>query len=187
MNMVDSIRNEEQLNRVFELVKGKGLPELLFLCGMNFGLRISDMIDLKVGDVRKSHVRRREQKTSKQTIILINPSVQRRLNVLLSGRKDDEPLLMSRQRSRATGQPKAITRQRGYQIVGKFCRMAGCDFPVGNHTLRKTFGYWHYQRFHDVVFLMRHFNHSDQNVTLRYIGVWQDQLDDHMKKFKLGC
>ena len=29
MNMVDSIRNEEQLNRVFELVKGKGLPEQL--------------------------------------------------------------------------------------------------------------------------------------------------------------
>jgi len=45
---------------------------------------------------------------------------------------------------------------------------------VGTHTMRKTFGYWHYKEFGDVADLQQLFNHSSQSVTLRYIGIAQE-------------
>ncbi len=44
---------------------------------------------------------------------------------------------------------------------------------IGCHTLRKTFGHFHYKRFKDIVMLMNHFNHSSEKITLRYIGELQ--------------
>ena len=43
--------------------------------------------------------------------------------------------------------------------------------------MRKTFGYHHYQKFKDIAMLQKIFNHSTPQVTLRYIGIDQDQID----------
>ena len=56
---------------------------------------------------------------------------------------------------------------------------------VGTHTMRKTFGYHHYKMFKDVVMLQKIFNHSSPQITLRYIGVEQDEIDDSYKNFVL--
>ena len=48
---------------------------------------------------------------------------------------------------------------------------------IGTHTLRKTFGYHVYQSTKDAAMLMDIFNHADIHITLRYIGVNQDQKD----------
>lgn len=62
-------------------------------------------------------------------------------------------------------------------IYKEACRRAGMDRFVGCHTLRKTYGYTMYRRHHDVGQLMEHFNHSSQDVTLRYIGISQQNKD----------
>jgi len=56
---------------------------------------------------------------------------------------------------------------------------------VGTHTLRKTFGYHHYQRNKDVAILQKLFNHSSPSITLEYIGISQDEQDQSMKDFYL--
>jgi len=56
---------------------------------------------------------------------------------------------------------------------------------IGTHTLRKTFGYHFYQKYKDIALLQELFNHSAPSVTLRYIGINQDMIDDAMKEFKL--
>lgn len=43
-----------------------------------------------------------------------------------------------------------------------------------------------YQATHDAVMLMKLFNHSNIHVTLRYIGVEQDQTDQAMAKLDFG-
>lgn len=52
--------------------------------------------------------------------------------------------------------------------------------------MRKTFGYHMYQATHDAVMLMKLFNHSDIHVTLRYIGVEQDETDQAISKLDFG-
>ncbi len=185
MNTVEPIRNKEQIALIKQLEPDQR-NRLLFILGINVGLRISDLVGLKVKDLSgKDRIVKREQKTGKETSILLNAALRHDIRELMAGRSGDEYVFQSRCRDRVTKQNKPMTRQRAYQIVNTMCRRAGVGGKIGNHTLRKTFGYWHYQQFRDVVFLMRHFNHSDQTITLRYIGIVQDEMDAHMRRFKL--
>ena len=65
------------------------------------------------------------------------------------------------------------------------CKEAGLQERVGTHTMRKTFGYHHYQKFKDVAMLQKIFNHSSPQITLRYIGIEQDQIDESYSNFIL--
>nr|WP_231690017.1 tyrosine-type recombinase/integrase [Cytobacillus solani] len=56
---------------------------------------------------------------------------------------------------------------------------------MGTHTLRKTFGYHFYQKYKDVAVLQQIFNHSSPAVTMRYIGINQDIMDEAVDGFSL--
>ena len=56
--------------------------------------------------------------------------------------------------------------------------MARVEGLVGTHTLRKTFGYWAYKQGIDITLLMRIFNHSAPSITLRYIGITQEEINN---------
>ncbi|MCQ9844315.1 site-specific integrase, partial [Staphylococcus aureus] len=49
---------------------------------------------------------------------------------------------------------------------------------IGTHSMRKTFGYHYYKQTKDVALLMAVFNHSSQYITLRYIGINQDVMNE---------
>ncbi|CRI74862.1 Phage integrase family [Chlamydia trachomatis] len=58
------------------------------------------------------------------------------------------------------------------------------DIPdVGTHTLRKTFGYLHYQKFKDIALLQQILNHSNPKDTMIYIGLTQDLMDETLMDF----
>ena len=66
-----------------------------------------------------------------------------------------------------------------YRILRDAAKAVGYRGDIGTHSLRKTFGYRFYQKSGgDVGALMRLFNHDDQTITLRYIGIEQEQVDD---------
>ena len=67
MEYVEPIRNIKQIESVKRILKTNGIRDfLLFLMGINIGLRISDILKLKVGDVRnKDYIEITEQKTGK--------------------------------------------------------------------------------------------------------------------------
>ncbi|MEK4883655.1 site-specific integrase [Bacillus sp. FSL W8-0223] len=180
MNFVQPIRDQEKIERIKEFLKEDSERNyLLFLVGINTGLRISDILKLKVGDVKGTHIALREQKTSKQKWIRITPSLKRELNKYIAGKDDSEYIFKSRQ-----GKNKPIGRSMAYKIL----RKAANEFKlkdIGTHTLRKTFGYHFYQQTKDVAMLQEIFNHSSPDITLRYIGVNQDSMDKAMSKFKI--
>ena len=80
---------------------------------------------------------------------------------------------------------KLMQRTYCYRIINDACSEAGVEYKVGTHTLRKTFGYHHYQKFKDVVVLQKIFNHFSPQVTLRYIGIDQDMIDESYNNFVL--
>lgn len=92
---------------------------------------------------------------------------------------DDDFLFRSRE-----GENKPISRVRAYQLLTDAAKKVGLD-EIGTHTLRKTFGYWHYKQHKDIALLQELFNHSAPSVTLRYIGINQDTMDASLQDFYL--
>lgn len=193
MYVVQPIRDMDVLNKFYDIARAhdrerkKGEPswELLLLVGFNTSLRISDIRRFRVSDLRgKDYAEIKAQKTGKNAKILINPSARRRINSLLAGHPGDEYIIQSRQKD-ARHKPKAITRQRAYQILNEIGKQAGVRDHIGCHTLRKTFGYHYYKMTGDVVSLQRILCHSSRRETLIYIGVVQEEIDESLMKFDL--
>lgn len=195
MKKVEPIRDRELLDRCFAIAKKHDRDrrktdvlswELLLVVGFNTSLRISDLVTFKVKDLRgQKYVRLEAQKTGKDTRILINPEARKEIDRILGTRDGEDWALRGRQRDKYSGQPKAISRQRAWQIMNKIARKAGIEDRIGCHTLRKTFGYHYYRLTGDVVSLQRILGHDNRRDTLVYIGIIQDEIDESLKKFSL--
>lgn len=143
---------------------------VLFLFGINSGLRVSDLLGFDVGDVyHQNFVVLREQKTGKYKKFPLKQDVQDVLNNFCKSRDHDEPLFMGRCGAR-------LDRSQVYRFLCQACDELGIEANVGTHTMRKTFGYHHYKQFKDVALLQAIFNHSSPEVTKRYIGITQDEI-----------
>ena len=62
--------------------------------------------------------------------------------------------------------------------MNEAARTLGIREKIGTHTLRKTFGYHAYKAGYDLSQIQKLLNHSSLGVTLRYIGITQEQLDE---------
>ena len=184
MNIVDPIRDEAMLRRVKEEARKMGIQQyLLVLIGVNTGLRVSDILPLRVSDFRiRGYVVRREKKTGKHIEIQLHPAVVAEVNRLVSDWEDERLLFRSK---RSDNKEPWIDRNTALSWIKAICRRAGFIGQVGCHTLRKTYGYHFYQKTHDLATLMLHFNHSEEAVTLRYIGVTQEMINRKTRAFRL--
>lgn len=180
MNSVDPIRDMDIVMDIADYLKDNNERDyLLWMIGIYTALRISDILKLRVRDVRKKdYVVIREKKTNKERRFVINKELRKAIDHYIVDKKDYEFLIRNtRQRLN-----KAISRQQAYNILREACEKFGV-YHVGTHTMRKTFGYHLYQKTHDAAMLMKIFNHSNIHVTLRYIGVEQDKIDEEMINF----
>ena len=65
-----------------------------------------------------------------------------------------------------------------YRVLKEAAQIMGIE-NFGTHSMRKTWGYWTYKiSKYNIGLIMDTFNHSSPNITLRYIGVNQDQKDE---------
>lgn len=180
MTTVEPIRNLEHLHKLEKYLAKKSPRDLLlFTVGTNCGLRISDIVALNVGDVRnKSHIQIIEKKTGKFKKFPINAKLKPMFEKYTKGKHYDDALFQSRFNNR-------MDRFTAYRIIKVACKESGIPEKVGTHTMRKTFGYHHYQKFKDVAILQKIFNHSSPQITLKYIGIEQDQIDESYTNFIL--
>lgn len=180
MTTVEPIRNKKDIEKVERyLEKQSKRDHLLFVFGTNCGLRISDIVALNVGDVRgKNYVQIVEKKTGKSKRFPLNDKLKNLIADFVKGKRDKEPLFKSMWGRR-------YNRITAYYMIRDACKKAGLEEKIGTHSMRKTFGYHHYQKFKDVVLLQKIFNHSSPQITLRYIGIEQDQIDYSYNNFVL--
>ncbi len=180
MNIVEPIRSKKDLKKIESILKKQSLRDLLiFTIGTNCGLRISDILNLNVESVRnKSYINIIEKKTGKHKRFPVNSKLKPMLNEFTKNRYKDEPLFVSIFNNR-------MERTQCYRIIKNACKDAGVEYKVGTHTLRKTFGYHHYQKFKDIAVLQKIFNHYSPQITLRYIGIDQDMIDESYNNFIL--
>lgn len=173
MKVVEPIRDKEVVRDVAEfLAKKNARDHLLFVMGVYTGLRISDLLNIRIRDVRnQNHLIVIESKTQKSKTVKLSSVVQQTINEFIEDREPYEYLFKSR-----VGKNRAISRERAYGILREVADHLGLQ-NIGCHSMRKTFGYHVYQNTKDVALLQDIFNHSSPDITLRYIGVNQDTKD----------
>ncbi len=181
MNIVQPIRDQEKIEEFKQALLAKSDRDyMIFVTGINTGFRCGDMIKLKVKDVRgRDYINRVEQKTNKQRRLKITPSLKREFKKYTAAMDDDDFLFQSR-----VGKNKPLSRTQVYNILRAAAREIGIE-EVGSHTMRKTFGYWFYKKYKDVALLQDLFNHASPAITLRYIGINQDERDRALDNFKI--
>ena len=149
--------------------------------GIRSGLRISDILKLKVKDVReadgriRTHLVTKEKKTSKRKRIKLHSEIKKALAEYIAN-KDDEAYLIKSNKKDKFKDNKPLSRQRAWEVMKVASEFVGLN-EIGCHTLRKTFGYHYYQQTKDIALLMYLFNHSKSEITLRYIGITDDMMD----------
>jgi integrase len=155
----------------------------LFYFGINTGLRISDILRLRVkNDVRGKDVMKIKMEKTETTVeVYFNTVLQQEIAKYTSNRADSDWLFSSRQGD------KPITRQMAHTFLHQAAEACGIDSEQwGTHSMRKTFGYHYYQRKKkDVYYLMKLFGHATQRQTLQYIGVESDEIRASMEDFTL--
>lgn len=179
MNIVYPIKDKEKIAQMKKILSSNKRNLLLFNLGINSGLRVSDILALNIKDVKdKTFIELREQKTNKYKQFPINEKIQSDIKEFIQNKNIDEPLFLSQKDNR-------LSRVQAYKILRKAAKEVGIEVHIGTHSLRKTFGYHHYKQFDDIVLLQKIFNHSSPAVTLRYIGLEQETINESYKKFFL--
>ena len=178
---VEPIRKKKYIWDIVDWFYSKGWDKyaVLFLTGVYTGLRISDIISLKVKDVfNQPSVQIREQKTMKIKEFPINKDIGYILNNFCMGMDPDEFLFQGRG-------GRQLDRSQVYRRINEACQALQIPGNIGTHTMRKTFGYHFYQQTKDVALLQTIFNHTAPDVTLRYIGITQDQINRAYRNYSL--
>nr|WP_320011554.1 tyrosine-type recombinase/integrase [uncultured Desulfobulbus sp.] len=159
----------------------------LFVIGINCGLRFSDLIRLKVSDVKNravgDHFTIQEQKTGKRRAVVINTTMHDAIEKLLAANPTyhaDEPIFQG------TNRGKALTYQSGYALIKQWAEWLGLQGNFGTHTLRKTFVYG--QRKHGgapLEILQKALNHRNMRETLRYACIDDTEVLELPMKYEL--
>ncbi len=192
MNTVEPIRDLNKLNKIKgNLLKQKNPRDLLlFVLGINTGLRISDILPLKLIDVKnkegdpKDYVYLTEKKTHKQRKIILNSEVKKALQIFFTKSKvyDLDTYLFT---SEKNDKNKPLSKVRAWQLINEWCRGVGILERVGTHTLRKTLGYQMRKSGIAIEVIQEMLGHSSVGVTSRYIGISQEELEQVAKEFTL--
>lgn len=194
-------------------IKGAGEKRILegirnrtiFCVGINSALRVSDIRQLDMKDVFNedltfSDVGLKEKKTKKNKNFPITDTLQEELKkyiqayfyikyrIVVDNVKDGDKEIIKEVIKTQPLFPSErncyLSRVQIYRILNKAAAKVGLE-KIGTHTMRKTFGYWFYQRTKDIALLQKLLNHSSQRETMLYIGLEQEEIDKAYRNFGL--
>ena len=182
--LVEPIREPEDIKKIIDYLEKTDIKySTAFQIGIYSGLRVSDIVGLNIDDVEnKKFVEVLEKKTGKYKKFPINEDLQKIIKEYLKIRKqtwscdESNPLFVGKQHHR-------LDRTQVYRMIVRACEDLGIEGNFGTHTMRKTFGYHHYRQFKDPVLLQKIFNHSSPLITLRYIGIEQEDINNSYQNF----
>lgn len=183
MNNVDVIKNKQDIEKIKEvLIMGEYRNYLMFIIGINTGLRITQILSLKFSDLidnennilNKIYFNGIEYKINEciknaLRIYIYNSKVKNKDTFIFKSKKGENP----------------IERTQAYRILKNACKEAGVNLNFGTHTLRKTFGYHFYKEYKDLKYLQKLFNHSSTNVTMEYINLEKKNDEVEYSSFNL--
>ena len=177
----DYIEWNTAVNLVHRLYRdGDYRMSLLIGCGIFFGLRISDLLQLSWSMLLDGDsFSLTEQKTGKQRTVRINRDFQKHICACYKAMRITDNT--SKCFINATGMPLSVQRVNVLlkQIKAKYCLKTVRN--ISSHSLRKTFGRKVFESAGEnanmaLVRLSELFNHSNVAITKIYLGIRQEEL-----------
>ena len=171
---VEPIKEVEKINAIKRNLKKQSARDyLLFVFGINTGIRVNQLLSLKVKDIYTGNEFkeflnvRDDDKPSGEKAVYLNSNVRNAARLYLESRDftGEQYLFQSKKN------PQPITRQQAYRIINQAAKEVGIPGKIGTHTLRKTFGYHAYRKGIAISILMDIYNHHSPAETLHYIGI----------------
>jgi len=181
---VDPITDVKHIKSIKRLLHDSPRNKLLFIMGINSGLRVQDLLNLKIADVKHVKVGDRivirEKKTGKENVLMINTEIKEALDDYLKtiDSKEENFLFKRRKGSNAPLTTYAVT-----MYVQQWCDAINLHINAGAHTLRKTWCY-HQRKTYGTSWevIAKRLNHSSPSITRRYIGVKEEEVEEVLMK-----
>lgn len=202
----EPIKSMDDIIRVsqFLISKKRYRDNMLFIVGINFGLRVSDLRMLRFSDLinndctfrdRFPILEKKTRNTRKHKMnryITINTAVVEAVTLYLENTPDVRlsDYLFRSQSNNRSGENKPISKQAIDLMLKGLAKDLGLGNRMATHSLRKTFAY------HQMVMsgndprklllLQKMFGHSTAAQTLDYIGITSEEIDEAYRKLNLG-
>lgn len=196
MKEVEAVKTESQRDDVETRLLEAGRVYLdIWKVGVNTALRISDLLLLTMKQVKsmdsdKPVITITEKKTGKSREVFFNSAAMEILTRRLADHPNDKWLFQTG----ASNVRRDENNQRPVQPIG--ARSVGRVFQsvgeqvrpqvqLGTHSMRKTRGYFMHKNGISIEQICQDLNHSHPAVTMRYIGLTQEDSNNRYKEFVL--
>ncbi|QDI89813.1 site-specific integrase [Salicibibacter halophilus] len=176
MEYVEPIRDLDQIRAIKQSLKQRSLRDyLLFTLGINTGLRVSHLLELRIKHIMNENGKPKEFLviSDNEQAIYLNKSAKQAIRKYI---KEKTTLRLEEHVFLSNYNHQAITRQQAYRIIRRAATDVGIHGHIGTHTLRKTFGYHAFIQGVSLSLLEERFHHATPSETLHYIGVKQEEI-----------
>lgn len=202
----EPIKSMEDIFKISEyLIENKKFRDnMLFIVGINFGLRVSDLRMLRFSNLINDNFTFRnnfavfEQKTrntrkrKKNRCITINHAVIEAVTLYLVNTPgvslSDYMFRNCSNNKKSKNEP--LNPRSIYRILNDAADALDLNIRVGTHTLRKTFCYHQMVMSHNdsrkLLLLQKMLGHSSPAQTLDYIGITEEEIEEAYSKMNLG-
>lgn len=178
MEYVEALRDMEQIHAMKRyLKKSSDRDYVLFVFGINTGLKITEMLDIRVEDLL-------DEEGEIKDFFLLPPKESRAVKEIYLNNKVKKAVLdyvQAKQLQRddylfqSAKTKKPITRQQAYRIISQAAEAVGIKGRIGTNSMRKTFGFHAFKRGVAISLLQKHFHHATPSETLRYLGISKEE------------
>lgn len=158
---------------------------------MNTALRISDLLSLSMDHVRaldpvQPALHIIEQKTGKLRKIVVNQTALNVMQRRLVEYPDHVWLFQSEAVNRNRREsPKPVNRRSVSRVFEQAGQRVAPKVTLGTHSMRKTRGYAMHKAGRSIESIAKVLNHSSPAVTMRYIGLVQQDIDESYTALEL--
>ena len=185
--VVEPIREKKDIEAIRNMLSDDPRNHLLFVLGINNGLRTGDLLKLRVkqmtGMKPGDSINIKEGKTGKQNILVVNKTVHEILNQYLEESKlSGEDYLFKSKRGNQALKIQAVN-----AFIKKWTSAINLKGNYGAHSMRKTWGY--FQRTNYGVgfeIICKRFNHRNPAVTMRYLGIADSEVKNVLMNNEIG-
>lgn len=200
---IKSIKDIEAISEWF-VTRDRYRDNMLFIVGINFGLRVSDLLTLRFSHLIDDQFRfkttfpilekktKNTRKVMKNRYITINGAVIDAVTLYLAntpGVKLSDYMFRS-ESNNGSSINKPIHRNSVERIMKEVCGSLGLNVHVATHTLRKTFAYHQMAMSNNdprkLLLLQKIFGHSTSAQTLDYIGITSEEITEAYLSLNLG-